>query len=268
MKPHLIAIDLDGTLLKDNKTISERTLQTIKKVQELGHHVMIATGRPYRASRIYYQQLGLNTPIVNYNGAYIHHPKDRTWGTFHSPMPLNIAKKVIDTCHKYNIRNIMAQVKDRVFLQNHDEAIMEFISFGNPKIKTGHVRENLKSDPTSILIHSREEEIDTIRKTLSEEVGDFIEHRTSGSPWNIIEIIKAGINKAVGVKKVADTYQIPRERILAFGDEDNDLEMLKFAKYGIAMGNAIDLVKEAAHDITKTNEEDGIADYLENFFKL
>lgn len=268
MKPHLIALDLDGTLLKDNKTVSDRTLHTIKHVRELGHHVMIATGRPFRASQTYYQQLKLNTPIVNYNGAYIHHPHNAAWGTYHSPMPLNVAQQIIDTCHKYNIRNIMAQVKDHVFLQNYDEAIMEFISFGNPKIHTGQVRDNLKSEPTSILVHSNEEEIDSIRWHLSNEVGHYIEHRTSGTPWNIIEIIKAGINKAIGVKKVADTYQVPRERIIAFGDEDNDLEMLKYAHYGVAMGNAIEEVKSVAHDITKTNEEDGIADYLERFFKL
>ncbi|WP_458414353.1 Cof-type HAD-IIB family hydrolase [Schinkia sp. CFF1] len=268
MKPHLIAVDLDGTLLKDNKTISKRTLDTIKHVREQGHQVMIATGRPFRASQIYYKQMKLTTPIVNYNGAYIHHPKDPAWGTFHSPLELRVARRIIDTCDKYNIRNIMAQVKDHVFLQNYDEAIMGFVSFGNPKIHTGQVRENLKSEPTSILIHSEEGEIDTIREQLSKEVGSYIEHRTSGSPWNIIEIIKAGINKAIGVKKVAEFFEIPNDRVIAFGDEDNDLEMLRYAKYGVAMGNAIDKVKSVAYDVTKTNEEDGIADYLEKFFKI
>lgn len=268
MKPHLIAMDLDGTLLRDNKTISDRTLQTINQVCELGHHVMIATGRPFRASHIYYQQMRLNTPIVNYNGAYVHHPKDTSWGTFHSPLSLEVAQQIIDTCNRYSIKNIMAQVKDHVFLQNYDEAIMEFISFGNPTIQTGHVKENLKSEPTSILIHSKEEEIDRIRYHLSKEVGGLIEHRKSASPWNIIEIIKAGVNKAIGVKKVADSYQIPRERILAFGDEENDLEMLQYAKYGVAMGNGIDKVKSVAHVVTNTNEKDGIAEYLEKHFKL
>ena len=162
----------------------------------------------------------------------------------------------------------MAQVKDHVFLQNYDEAIMEFIAFGNPTIQTGQVKENLKSEPTSILIHSKEEEIDRIRYHLSKEVGGLIEHRKSASPWNIIEIIKAGVNKAIGIKKVADAYQIPCERILAFGDEENDLEMLQYAKYGVAMGNAIDKVKSVAHDVTTSNEKDGIAEYLEKHFKL
>lgn len=75
MKQHLIVLDLDGTLLTDNHTISPKTKQTLMKAKEAGHLIMIATGRPFRASNIYYQELGLTTPIVNFNGAYIHHPK-------------------------------------------------------------------------------------------------------------------------------------------------------------------------------------------------
>lgn len=268
MKPHLIAVDLDGTLLKDDKTISKRTINTIKKIRKHGHHVMIATGRPFRASSLYYQHLDLDTPIVNYNGAYVHHPKDETWGIFHSPMELNVAQQIIDTCNTYNINNIMAQVKDNVFLQSHDETIMEYISFGNPIIETGNIREKLKDNPTSILIHPKIEEVDRIRQQLTKEVGNYIDHRQSAGPWNVIEIIKTGINKAVGIKKVADHFKIPSDRIIAFGDEDNDLEMLDFAKYGVAMGNAIEKVKSIANDITDTNENDGIANYLEKFFKI
>lgn len=268
MKPHLIAVDLDGTLLKDDKTISQRTLNTIKKTRELGHHVMIATGRPFRASRLYYQQLDLNTPIVNYNGAYVHHPMDDTWGILHSPLELHVAKQIIDTCNTYNIKNIMAQVKDNVFLQSHDETIMEYISFGNPIIETGNIKEKLKDNPTSILIHPKTDEVNQIRQHLTTEVGNYIDHRQSAGPWNVIEIIKTGINKAVGIKKVADYYEIPSDRIIAFGDEENDLEMIDYAKFGVAMGNAIEKIKSVANDVTETNEKDGIAKYLERFFKI
>lgn len=67
-KRFLIALDLDGTLLKDDKTISERTKKVLDQVQKEGHIVMISTGRPYRASELYYKQLNLTTPIVNFNG--------------------------------------------------------------------------------------------------------------------------------------------------------------------------------------------------------
>lgn len=78
-KQHLIALDLDGTLLTDNKIISARTKKTIEKAKEQGHIVVISTGRPFRASHAYYKELNLNTPIVNFNGAYVHHPLDVNW---------------------------------------------------------------------------------------------------------------------------------------------------------------------------------------------
>ena len=74
MKPHLIVLDLDGTLLTDQQQISAKR-KTLLQAKEQGHQVMIATGRPYRASDLYYHELGLTTPIVNFNGAYVHHPK-------------------------------------------------------------------------------------------------------------------------------------------------------------------------------------------------
>ncbi|RKJ32644.1 HAD-IIB family hydrolase, partial [Butyricicoccus sp. 1XD8-22] len=78
MEKHLIVLDLDGTLLTDTQTISEKTKQTIMKAKEAGHQVMIATGRPFRASQLYYNELMLTTPIVNFNGALVHHPKNKS----------------------------------------------------------------------------------------------------------------------------------------------------------------------------------------------
>ena len=72
---HLIALDLDGTLLKNDKTISHKTKHVIQKAREAGHVVMIATGRPFRSSEMYYRELQLDTPIVNFNGAFVHHPQ-------------------------------------------------------------------------------------------------------------------------------------------------------------------------------------------------
>ncbi|WP_419151931.1 HAD-IIB family hydrolase [Aeribacillus alveayuensis] len=77
-----------------------------------------------------------------------------------------------------------------------------------------------------------------------------------------------GVNKAVGLQKIASYYNIPQERIIAFGDEDNDLEMLQYAGLGVAMGNAIPEVKAAANYVTKTNEEDGVALFLQEVLTL
>ncbi len=74
MKKKMIAIDLDGTLLNQESQLSEYTISTIKKVRKQGHLVLIATGRPYRMAETFYQQLELDTPMINFNGSLVHIP--------------------------------------------------------------------------------------------------------------------------------------------------------------------------------------------------
>lgn len=119
-----------------------------------------------------------------------------------------------------------------------------------------------------MLIHVDEEQVKVIRDHLSEVHAEVIDHRNWAAPWHVIEIVKHGLNKAVGVKKVADYYGIPKSRIIAFGDEDNDLEMLDYAGKGVAMANGINDVKTIANDVTLTNEEDGVAVYLKEYFNI
>jgi HAD-superfamily hydrolase, subfamily IIB len=260
---YLIAIDLDGTLLRDDKTISERTKRVLKQVKKEGHLVMISTGRPYRSSEMYYRELGLDTPIVNFNGAFVHHPLDPDWGIFHEPIAISMVKSIIEMCIQYNFSNMIAEVIDRVFIHSHDEKLLDIFLMGNPNVTTGDLRTFLKDDPTSLLIYAEKTQLDKIRDFLNGAFAEAIEHRSWAYPYDVIEVNKRGVNKAAGVKMVADSYGIPRERIIAFGDEDNDLEMLRFAKYGVAMANGIDAAKEVASSVTLSNEEDGVAVYLE-----
>ena len=262
-KPHLIAIDLDGTLLNGEKNISERTKAVIYEAKRRGHHVAIATGRPYRASVRYYNELALDTPIVNFNGAFVHHPLDSTFGTYHSPMELETAKSIISSCNEINVKNMMAEVLDDVYLHQHDELIMQNMIMANSSIYTGEIHTNLKDDPTSLLIHPHEEQLSNLRTMLKEHHAEMIEHRVWAAPLNVIEIVRAGLNKAVGLKRLAEHLNVPQERIIAFGDEDNDLEMIEYAGTGVAMGNAIAPLKNIANEITTSNEEDGLAAYLE-----
>ncbi|WP_188455281.1 Cof-type HAD-IIB family hydrolase [Virgibacillus oceani] len=269
-KQHLIALDLDGTLLTDKKVISARTKQTVLKAIEEGHIVVISTGRPHRASINYYQELGLDTPMVNFNGALIHHPKDDKWDMLHSPMPKRTALKIIDACYQLNVHNILAEVKDDVYLDQYDEKIIEIFhtTQNDPPFKIGSLKNELKNDPTSLLIHPKEDHIHELRSHLDDYHAELIEHRKWGAPWNIIEIVKKGMNKAVGLEKIAYYYNIPKERIIAFGDEDNDFEMIDYAGVGVAMGNAIDELKSIANHVTDSNEQDGIGAFLEKYLNL
>ncbi|UOR13148.1 Cof-type HAD-IIB family hydrolase [Halobacillus amylolyticus] len=267
-KQHLIALDLDGTLLTDGKTISPETKAMVLTAIEHGHIVSIATGRPHRASIDFYNELGLDTPMVNFNGALIHHPKDERWDALHSPLSIRIARKIIHTCQELGVKNILAEVMDDIYLDRHDEEIMEiFHTTDNNPVTIGGLRQNLTEDPTSLLIHPEEGQIQALREELDTHAS-LIEHRKWGAPWHVIEIVRAGMNKAVGLEKIAHYYHIPKERIIAFGDEDNDFEMIEYAGVGVAMGNAIDELKDRANYVADTNENNGIAGFLAEYLQL
>ncbi|RLL45052.1 HAD family phosphatase [Oceanobacillus piezotolerans] len=267
---HLIALDLDGTLLTDKKVISNHTKQVVLRAINEGHIVVIATGRPHRASINYYHELGLTTPMVNFNGALIHHPTDKKWDVLHNPLPIRTAHKIIETCYDLDVYNILAEVMDDVYLDEYDEKIIEIFqqTEEDTPFTIGNLTNELKEDPTSLLIHPREDHIFQLRNHLTEYHAELIEHRKWGAPWNIIEIVKKGMNKAVGLQKIAKYFGIPKDRIIAFGDEDNDLEMIEYAGVGVAMGNAIIELKNIAKHITDTNEKDGIGIFLENYLKI
>ncbi|WP_010093630.1 Cof-type HAD-IIB family hydrolase [Ornithinibacillus scapharcae] len=269
-KQHLIALDLDGTLLSDDKVISEKNKKILKNAMDDGHIVVIATGRPHRASIQYYHELGLQTPMVNFNGALIHHPQDNKWDVLHNPMPRRTALSIVQTCYDLDVQNVLAEVMDNVYLDKYDQDLIDIFyqTKDDSPFVIGSLKSKLNEDPTSLLIHPKEEHITTLRDHLDEFHAEVIEHRKWGAPWNVIEIVKKGINKAVGLKKIAHYYQIPEDRIIAFGDEDNDLEMIDYAGVGVAMGNAIDPLKSIAKHVTVTNQESGIGVFLEEYLNL
>lgn len=269
-KRHLIALDLDGTLLTDKKEISPRTKEIIFNAKKAGHIVVIATGRPHRASIDYYNELHMDTPMVNFNGALIHHPQNNKWDALHTPLPKETALSVVETCYELNVHNILAEIEDHVFLDQYDEEIINLFQDDGQEspFTIGSLKNELRDDPTSLLIHPKEDHIGQLRSHLNEHHAEVIEHRKWGAPWNIIEIVKKGLSKAVGLQKIAHYYHIPQERIIAFGDEDNDLEMIDYAGVGVAMGNAIDELKAIAKHVTTTNEQDGVGTFLESYFNI
>ncbi|RPF52085.1 Cof-type HAD-IIB family hydrolase [Aquisalibacillus elongatus] len=270
MEKHLIALDLDGTLLNDDKIISKRTLQTLKIAKEKGHVVVIATGRPFRVSKQFYSQLELDTPIVNMNGALIHHPRNKNWDHLHSPLPKSAALEIVDTSQQVGVQNIMAEIRDQVFINEHTEHIFNqfFLDGIEQPAKIGDLRQTLYGDPSSLLIHPFEEGIGQIRGALDENHANIVDHRKWGAPFHVIEIIRSGLHKAIGLQKIAKDYGIPKERIVAFGDEDNDFEMIDYAGVGVAMGNGIQELKTLANEITLTNHDEGVAAFIEEYLNI
>lgn len=266
---HLIALDLDGTLLTSKKEISDTTKKVLIQAIDEGHIVVIATGRSHRTSSLYYDTLRLSTPIINNNGAFIHHPKDKSFGSYHQPLPHQTALAVVDACYELDVENIIAQMFDSVLIDRHNDSILNvFNSAGDPSLKIGKLKNILETDPTALLIHPKQEQVKKLNDHLNDYHAEVISHRTWAAPWNIIEIVKKGLSKAVGLEKVSNYYNIPRENIIAFGDEDNDLEMIEYAGVGVAMENGIKQLKSVANHVTNTNDQDGIGVFLKDYLKI
>lgn len=273
MERKLIAIDLDGTTLNDKSQITSETYQTIQKVVQQGHIVSIATGRSYRMSEHLYQQLDLNTPMVNYNGAWCHHPKDPKWEkTYHKKLKREMAFSLLKLRNHSEISLIAAEAYHNVYVdRSRTEYRSDLIPFqligANPLPFT---QEYLTEDPTSVSVFTTDEHaIPHVEEKIIEQYGKTVEVRTWGGKTPTLEIVSVGIQKAMGVENIANSYGIKRENILAFGDEANDFEMIQYAGHGVAMSNGIDEVKDIAEDITRyTNHENGLAKYLTEYFNL
>src|SRR5690625_3438299 len=181
--------------------------------------------------------------MVNFNGGLIHHPRDKGWHTKHNPIANKLALSIVEACYQLNVQNILAEVQDHAYLDQHDQEIITMFQatqaedFHYPFV-IGKIIEQLKDDPTSLLIRPKDEQFDKLRVQLDDHV-EFIEHRHWGGPLNIVEISKKGIIKAVGLLKIAAYYKIQQEGIMAFGVEDIDLKLFVYVGIGFELDNVI-----------------------------
>lgn len=273
MTKKLIAIDLDGTTLNNRSTVAPETFQAIQKLLKKGHIVSIATGRSFRKSHHLYNELQLQTPIVNYNGAWTHLPNDLDWQYgYHQTLDLNFAFSLLKLKKEPEINLIVAETNDKVFVDRpRDRYLSSYIPFQLMDEELLPFNEkHLKVNPTSVSVFtSAEENIPIVKDKIIKQYGNKIEVQTWGGRTPTLEIISLGIQKAMGVERIADYYGIKRKDIIAFGDEANDYEMIQYAGHGVVMKNGIDKLKDVSDDITTyTNDENGLARYLTEYFKL
>ncbi|WP_124057301.1 Cof-type HAD-IIB family hydrolase [Vaginisenegalia massiliensis] len=269
MKQHLIAIDLDGTTLNNQSKVSPLTIQTLQTLDQMGHLVCIVTGRPYRNSEAIYRQLNIQAPMVNFNGALCHFPGNDQWiPSYHVCLDKEMAFELFSHQEQLEINLLCAEGRDQLFTTSMALPDSPFYP-----VDRSHVyrlsRESLTYDPTALTIFSHESKQKEIEQNILTVYGDQVSVRTWGGQLPCLEVVRKGINKAIGVKAIAEFYRIPQEAILAFGDEENDLEMLTYAGLGVAMKNANpELVKVSQDQTDFTNDEDGLARYLIQYFGL
>ncbi|QZX48990.1 Cof-type HAD-IIB family hydrolase [Mycoplasma sp. E35C] len=270
-KKLLIISDLDGTLLNSEGKLSSQTIRVVDKINKLGHHFCIATGRPSRASIDIYNQLKLKTVMANLNGSFIWNPSDKGFKEINLSFSKHLVTNLLSNSSIIKlVDNIIVENDEGTYIMKkpsssneHDEFLDCFhidgkdnCSFGKDKLM------NLKNDPNTILLQIKDpKKIDEVVFQLKERFSTFIVRRWSlPISGDIIEVNTVYANKGNALDYLSSYYGVPKELIVAFGDGENDIEMLQKARFGYAMKNGISSAKLLARYITKMdNNNHGVA---------
>lgn len=270
MQKHLIALDLDGTTLNNDSKLSELTIKTLKKLQNLGHLVCIATGRPYHASVQYYLELGLTSPIITDNGGNIREPHNSSFSTVIDGIPVRDAHKLFGFSKPY-LESAFYSFGDLVYSYKYLDRLHNiFMGSQNAKVIHGDFLD-FNHAPTGMIYLINASFKTDFENFLKTELIDTCQFRVWGADTKhvIYEIYKKGSSKLSAINWVANHYQIKKENIIAFGDGLNDIEMISGVHLGIAMPNGTMEVKNVSKEIAAfDNDQDGVAKYLINYFNL
>jgi len=257
----LIAVDLDGTLFQTNHQISSRTMNSLHRVIERGHDLVIVTGRSSYSAVPRLQSIPDGVRVICSNGAYEYDKakKEILWanclpGSTSSRIREKIIEKLPTASFGWESRNGLSY--EPIFLEE---------AGGADTLEQGGIYENLiDSDVIKIFVRMPQKCGGELAKILQALLGSEAEVSSSGAPF--VEITAAGVNKGHSLAKVALELGHKPDRTVAFGDNQNDISMLTWAGESVAMGNAISELKAIAKKITLSNSEDGVAHYLENKF--
>lgn len=274
MDRKLIGIDLDKTTLNDAGKVSDRTRRTLQAAQRKGHIVSIVTGRPVRLSMDIYDTLGLQSPMINFNGSLGHKPYQHWDHEYSFNIDREIAFDLLENAQMMGIDTVVAESKNDVWANGNgpQRGTEDAIFF--PQDETGRKmldRLNLQTDVNAILIHAENAlHQSQIQHFVTDRYGaDRVNVKTWGGESPVLEVAPAGVSKDTGLDVLRKAYDIKRDDIYAFGDEMNDFEMIGYATHGVVMKNGNPELKAIADDMTDcTNEEDGLARYLEKLLKL
>jgi Cof subfamily protein (haloacid dehalogenase superfamily) len=255
----LIALDLDGTLLAPDESISPRNRQAITEALAAGTRVVLVTGRgvdtPIRVSK----ELGLNLPVICCHGALT---KDfganRTLE--HVPVPLPHAKTLIEFAEREGL-SIAIYVEEAFYRLQGSKIYMDDMR-GPGWYEAPSLSEMLTEAPTFIRFLGEESV-----KRMQREFGDLplaFKYET----WNdFVEcaVLNRDASKKNALARLCADFGISSDRVLAIGDSRNDVPMLRWAGIGVAMANALPEVRQAVQHVTASNDRDGVAKAIERF---
>ena len=260
----LIATDLDGTLLNNEHKISDYNKKVISAVNEKGIKVILSTGRPTAAATKFLDDLNIETDMISFNGAMI---TDRNGNIlYENNLESSIGKELIEIAKKYKIY-YQGFLGERWNLSDAKSKWLDFyISIA--KINNYIVGfDNIKDFSFSKFMFIGENEIlKEIAEELDKKLKDKVYYAFSRPVY--LEVHSPKVSKANALCFLLNKYDIKKENVMAFGDNNNDIEMLEIAGISVAVDNAENALKEKAKYITKSNIENGVGYFINKYFNL
>lgn len=258
----LVVTDLDGTLLNKNHEVSEENKKAIRATVDLGVTVTIATGRMYSSALPYAKQLGVDVPIITYNGALIKSVSGEV--LFERYINPEVVKEVSAFCHKNNWY-LQIYYNDILYFEEQNEKAKGYEALAGIRgVAVGDELYTMQDRiPKMLIITENGEESDDFVKILQERFAGKI-FATKSNP-TYIEIVHPKVNKAVALDVLMEKLNVTRAEVMAIGDSNNDVPMLRSAGISVAMGNANEEIKSFCTAVTEDYAHDGVAAALRKY---
>lgn len=260
----LVALDLDGTLMRTDKKVAMFDVNAIKRAVQRGVKVVIATARPPRSSREIHEQLGLDTPLINYNGALIH-DRARKQHLFHEPLAAEIARAMVERARDVDPEVVVTiEVLDKCYTDHDDPNLQTETAKKFRPDYIGPLDVPLRDNITKLMFLAPGTRLKAVREVIVDEFrgqAAFME-----SDEHVMQIAHADVGKERALAWVAASLGIPAEKCLAVGDAPNDAGMLRWAGKGIAVANAFGDARDAADVIlVEGNDNEAVGHAIEDY---
>lgn len=265
MKYKMVVMDIDDTLIKDDKTISTAVKNAIEKAQKMGVKVVLASGRPTFAMRKLEKELELDkygSYIISFNGAVVTESAgDRD--IFKIPVKMMDAHELYDVSKEYGLF-IQTYLGDNIVTEENNAFTEIEAEITGMEIKiVDDFKKSVDRDVIKLIMLEEPEKL----KKAGEEIAKRFTGRFSvaiSKPF-FLEFTDNGIDKASAIDFLVKREGITKEEVIAIGDSYNDLSMIKYAGLGVCMANGKEDVKKESDYIAPSNEEDGVAHVFEKF---
>ena len=249
----MLAFDLDETLLRSDKTISLRTDKILARCRENGIKIVCATGRGPSVDKVAPEHL--IDGKISMNGAVARIDGNRVYSR---PIPWQIARPLLMALEKRGLRISVEQHTNQFtnFDPNTERTATQSIGFTLADFSS------LEEDADKIYIPLRSRDVAKETAYIKQHLPDSL-WITVGSHEHLAQIMHRDATKANAVSALADIWGIKLSEVVAFGDDHNDIEMIRNCGIGVAVANALDEVKAVADFICDTNDNDGVAKWIE-----